>query len=380
MPALVETGVNAVLELVTTMVENGLQLLDVGNEFIGNLVQGIIDSIPAVLESSETVLSEFLTNIMDNLPNVLETGVNVVTELVQGIVNTFPDVITSAINLVGTLLNTVLENAPALIEGGLSLVGELIGGILQAAPDLIGQIPGIISDMKDAFFDIDWMQIGKDIIKAVINGVVDFTGNLSKKVGEAVNKAKKKFKDVDWKQVGKDIINGIIKGVVSIAGQLYEELRSLAQSALRAAKKALGINSPSRVFRDVVGKMIPAGITVGLEDEFPSTIDALKNQSGLLIDVASGMIPNILDHAMPVMATGTILPANAGFTVQSQQLDAIASKLAELAARTGSMEHVINNQSTYQFTAQINRRTLFEEFMEEAKIRQAQTGKNVFDL
>lgn len=38
------------------------------------------------------------------------------------------------------------------------------------------------------------------------------------------------------------------------------------------------------------------------------------------------------------------------------------------------------NGGKYQFTAQLNRRTLFDEFIEEAKLRQSTTGRNPLDL
>jgi tape measure domain-containing protein len=64
--------------------------------------------------------------------------------------------------------------------------------------------------------------------------------------------------------VGRDIITGIINGLSRGAGRLYGSLRNLATTALNAAKNALGISSPSRVFRDEVGDEIVNGLLAGI--------------------------------------------------------------------------------------------------------------------
>jgi phage-related protein len=66
------------------------------------------------------------------------------------------------------------------------------------------------------------------------------------------------------RQVGRDIITGIINGVSGAASRLYNNLRNMARNALNSAKEALGISSPSRVFRDEVGAEIVAGLLGGI--------------------------------------------------------------------------------------------------------------------
>lgn len=74
---------------------------------------------------------------------------------------------------------------------------------------------------------------------------------------------------VDWISVGVNIIKGIASGVASAAGQLVDAAVSAATDALNWVKSKLGIHSPSRVFRDQVGKNMALGIGVGFEDNIP---------------------------------------------------------------------------------------------------------------
>lgn len=51
--------------------------------------------------------------------------------------------------------------------------------------------------------------------------------------------------------------------------EIAENFEAAAKSALDAAKSALGIHSPSRVFRDQVGKMMALGMGIGFEKNIP---------------------------------------------------------------------------------------------------------------
>lgn len=83
--------------------------------------------------------------------------------------------------------------------------------------------------------------------------------------------------------IGSNIIHGIISGIMGAAGSLFNTMRNIASNALNAAKSALGIHSPSTVFRDMVGKMIPAGVTVGIEANAGKTIQAIKDYAKDLV-------------------------------------------------------------------------------------------------
>jgi hypothetical protein len=108
---------------------------------------------------------------------------------------------------------------------------------------------------------------------------------------------------------------------------------------------------------------------------FPDWIPGLGGKSfGLNIGYVSA--PYI-----PYLASGAVIPPNAPFmavlgdqkhgTNIEAPLDTIKQAVREVVGGSGG---------NYHFTAQINRRTLFDEFIEEAKMRQSMTGKSPFEL
>src|SRR5690606_36762246 len=63
---------------------------------------------------------------------------------------------------------------------------------------------------------------------------------------------------------------GLIKGLEADDAKLEKAAKKLAQRLAKAVKKALGIKSPSRLFRVEIGTMLPAGILDGIDDGQPA--------------------------------------------------------------------------------------------------------------
>lgn len=137
-----------------------------------------------------------------------------------------------------------------------------LGGVLLAIGGwIIGTaLPAIVSKLLEwgtAF--VDW--IATDVLPklpgalaAILSAIGGWVGGA---VGELVGMAAR---------LGQSIIDGIVNGIRAGVGAITSAARGAAQSALDAAKAALGVESPSRVFREQVGRMIPAGLIQGMDD------------------------------------------------------------------------------------------------------------------
>ena len=95
-----------------------------------------------------------------------------------------------------------------------------------------------------------------------------------------IENAKKQATDAkdEYYKVGGNMVEGMAKGAEDGEWTLTGALRETVSAGVAAAKKALGIKSPSRVFRKEVGKQIPAGAALGVEDGTPSVVKAIKKQ------------------------------------------------------------------------------------------------------
>ena len=101
--------------------------------------------------------------------------------------------------------------------------------------------------------------------------------------------------------IGKNIISGIVRGVTSGASALFNAMKNIASKAVNAAKSALKIKSPSRVFANEVGKFIPSGIAVGIQANTDSAIDSVKKLANSLV---ASVDMNNLSKSMKLATSG----------------------------------------------------------------------------
>ena len=117
---------------------------------------------------------------------------------------------------------------------------------------------------------------GAAAAKGLFNAVVNGVSSLPSKMAE----------------IGSNIVSGIWNGISSGWDWLKNKVSSLASSLLQGAKDALGIKSPSRLFRDLVGKMIPQGIGVGITAEMPTLQkDLTEELQGMTAKVSTEVNP-----------------------------------------------------------------------------------------
>lgn len=76
--------------------------------------------------------------------------------------------------------------------------------------------------------------------------------------------------------LGKSIIDGIWHGIERGWNWLMDKVRNLARSLLDAAKAAIGISSPSKMFNVELGQMIPPGVVAGVRAALPEAKRALE--------------------------------------------------------------------------------------------------------
>jgi hypothetical protein len=87
------------------------------------------------------------------------------------------------------------------------------------------------------------------------------------------------FENFDLSKAAGDIIDGLIDGIKLGAEGLYMAFTDLAKGGFNAFKSALGIKSPSRVFR-MAARWIPAGAAAGIDDGSRDVEEAAANMVG----------------------------------------------------------------------------------------------------
>ena len=77
--------------------------------------------------------------------------------------------------------------------------------------------------------------------------------------------------------IGKNIVEGLWNGIKNAGGWLTSKVKDFAGGILKGMKSALGIKSPSTLFRDEVGKNIALGLGEGFTDEMKNISAEMQN-------------------------------------------------------------------------------------------------------
>lgn len=275
-------GTNIGVELmpwVSRLVE-GFMGLATGAEDAGTMLQsvitdalnGIIEALPQIVDVALSIIPLLIETIFATLPKLVDAAFEIIYALADFLIAYLPDLIPAAIQLVITLVMGILDNIGKIQDVAIDLIVAVIEGIITALPELIKAAP--------------------QIVLAIINGMVTALPKL--------------FTDINWASLGKGFIDGIISGVKQAIPNLINSVTSAAKNAWQAVKNFFGIASPSKLMRDSVGKMIPQGIAVGVEQEMPEASEDIRNSVKKNTDI-SAMV-NGVTGAMQINALGSAQP------------------------------------------------------------------------
>ena len=246
-------------------------------DIVESLAVGLIENLPRLIEGFAEMLQGLIGGITSmDWGSVVDS---IMTALNTAFPGGIPQLMQGAADIVSGLCGFIMENAPQMLSSGIELVGQIASGILQNLPEVLGAGAQILADL---LADIgaklpDFLQSGIDLLGQLAAGLISGIPTAVGKIPEIFSQIKSAFEGTDWGSIGSNIIDGIAAGITGAAGALFDSLRGLASDALSAAKKALGIESPSKVFRDEVGKNISLGIGEGIEEYMPTA----KLQSSL---------------------------------------------------------------------------------------------------
>lgn len=251
-----------------------------------------IENLSGVLGNSEIASQDFAEGTKEALGQIGAEYQNAVVALISALQSYEEEPSASAAAMVDNAVKTLQEKQADFVAAG----GEMKNGIITGWDGVNFGVDVdmslLLNELKS--YDKTLMAAGQTSSKNYGDGFIntlsstDF-GTVAKTKGkEAVDGLNEGIDAHSPSQetydAGVDFYqgfnNGILAGTytISIAG------KTLAQQALIAAKKELGIHSPSAVMRDEVGKMIPAGIAVGISAGEASVVASLYDLNKSMLD------------------------------------------------------------------------------------------------
>lgn len=194
--------------------------------------------------------------------------------------------------------NYIITNVPIWIECVVNYFSELPGKILNwlvnAYHNIVNWGSDTISNMGDT---------ASNAIDAVINYFSTLPSRLANwlcstiaKVAEFGSDMWNKAKEIGstfgenildsikslpsrFMEIGKNIVRGVWDGIIGMGRWIADKVSGFFSGIVDGAKSALGIHSPSKVFRDQVGKYMAQGVGVGFEEEGKRSVMTKMNDT-----------------------------------------------------------------------------------------------------
>lgn len=263
-PALTEQGVQLLTWLLNGFVSGIETIMGTGTQLITTLASSISSALPQLVPVAVKAILDFAQNLVNNLPSLVDAGIQMLEALAQGIADSLPTIIEQAPKLINSFAEGVYEAIPKLLKAGAQIIVTLGKGIINSIPTIVANAGEIVQAIINVFSLVNLFNLGSGIIKGLGNGLksmIAFVKGIGKQIVEAL---KHPFDIKGWIQVGKNIATGIANGLKNALSQVVDAAKNVVKSALGAVKDFLGIHSPSRVFRDEVGKNIALGIGEGI--------------------------------------------------------------------------------------------------------------------
>ena len=250
-----------------------------------NLTENLVDAFQAVVKNVVPII-ENLTNALPDafsailpvigelLPQLLDIVANLFQQVLDTTLKLIPELIPVAVEAIMTIVNTLIDNLPLLIESAFTLIMSLSGGIIDALPQLI---PAVIAMI---------VLLTTELIRNIPE-IIKFVPQLFDALVEA-------FSEVDWMSLGKDLVRGIWDGISSLGDWVLGKIKEFAGGISNAFKDFFGIASPSKLMAEY-GKNIDEGLAQGVTENKSIPLNAITAVGQEMASAARTAAKTVMD-------------------------------------------------------------------------------------
>lgn len=272
LPTLI-TALTAALPQILTAITNCLQAsIPVLLQAAITLLMAIVDALPTIIDALVAAIPVIITTLVDFFTNNIDTILGAAIQLLMALVDAIPEILVALGNalpqIISAILNAVVDAVPKLLKKS----KELFGKIMEALGELLGKLPGKMLEVRDS----------------IVNGIRNSLGSIGSAAADIVSAIWDHIKELPGKMLdaGRDLVEGLWNGISDMVGWIGDKISGFGDSVLGGLKDFFGIASPSKVMRDEVGKFLPAGIAIGIEDSTLSAVKSVRSMADKLRNTA----------------------------------------------------------------------------------------------
>lgn len=231
---------------------------EMGTNFLNNVVAFFTQLPGKVLQ--------FITSALNNVQTWATNMANKAREMGTNFINNVVSFFTQLPGKIQQFLSSALTNVQNWATNIANKAREAATNFLNNVVNTITQLPGKIKLYLDSAITnlTTWVtqmgQKGKEAVNSLITNVTSAASGIASKVAS----------------IGSDIVSGVWNGIKNAAGWFTSQVKSFFSGIVDGVKDALGIGSPSKVFRDEVGRWLPPGVAQGFEAALPAAMKTMQ--------------------------------------------------------------------------------------------------------
>lgn len=225
--------------------------------------------IQRIIQWFQELPGKIWTFLVDIINKIIEWGINTYNTACEWVTNTINAVTTWFSELPGKIWTFLTDTIAKIQAWGQSAwekakmyASNLVNSVVKFFSELPGKIWAKLTDVisKIVAWGTSMVTKGKQAAKNLVDTVYNTLAELPNKV----------------MQIGKNIVEGLWQGIQNAKEWMKNKVGEFANGILDGMKAALDINSPSRVFRDEVGKYIALGVGEGFTRNIASVYKKMK--------------------------------------------------------------------------------------------------------
>lgn len=384
--------------------------IDLGKQSIDDLYNNVLPQLQVQLGLSADEMVQLDTALMetensggtaqDAFNNIMarakELGIN--TESVAKIfAQVFPDAVKETANSTEISMSSTQSSIEIGMGAAATAVGTAMSGIQTDTESAMSAAERAVSDSTS--------NINTDTVTNWGNSAEEVDKNLDRMKQHANLKLGEMHKTVEshfssqyntmtkkWERAQERIEQIISEMIKNINTSLEGFSRDISSVGKRIGNNLLsgissGIRGINNILKDVIDKVnsmvgnINNAIS-GIERGFTFSYNVQLPNGGRRWGNYSMRLPRV--STVPYLASGAIIPPRSEFLAvlgdqkNGKNLEAPEDLLRQIVREEAGTNR--NSGGNYRFTAQLNRRTIFDEMIDEAKLRRDASGTNPFEL
>ena len=309
-PTICKALIDLIPILINTIISSIPQILDCITDIFNAIVEALPDLIVVLVENLPTIIVAIVEALIEAIPQILEAAVNMFMAIVEAI----PQILVALVTGLGELLGKIGEFLKNIIVSVAQWAVEMREKARQAAKDFLDGVVEFFKDLPHKIGEFIGQAIGHIVAWAIemrekarqtakdfLDNVVTFFKELPGKIWDNLTAAIKHviswglelrekaksaasdmfhnivdtIKELPGKMldIGKNLVEGLWNGIKNMGQWIKDKIFGFADGIIDGFKSVFGINSPSRVMRDSIGKYLAEGVGVGFMDELPNVAE-----------------------------------------------------------------------------------------------------------